>query len=85
MIRIFRDHVAPPDFAKNTDMADDLVYKTCLNFLSHFCLKKSLSYKRSFTVAMYIFSTKYILWVFPWNHVDFDGEMSKNACLNTFL
>ena len=26
MISIFRDHVAPPDFAENTDMAEDLDY-----------------------------------------------------------
>ena len=34
---IFRDYDAPPDFAKNTDMAQDFVYKTGLNFLRHFC------------------------------------------------
>ena len=27
MIRIFRDYVAPPDFAKNTDMVQVFVYK----------------------------------------------------------
>ena len=31
-IGIFRDHVAPPDFAENTDMAKDLDYKTGLDF-----------------------------------------------------
>ena len=31
-IGIFRDHVAPPDFAENTDMAEDLDYKTGLDF-----------------------------------------------------
>ena len=42
MIGIFRDHVAPLDFAKNTDMAQDFVYKTGLNFFSHFLCKKSV-------------------------------------------
>ena len=36
MIGIFRDYVAPPDFAKNTDMAQDFLYKMGLNFLRHF-------------------------------------------------
>ena len=31
-IGIFRDRVAPPDFAENTDMAKDLDYKTGLDF-----------------------------------------------------
>ena len=31
-IGIFRDHVAPPDFAENTDMAKDLDYKMGLDF-----------------------------------------------------
>ena len=31
-ISIFRDHVAPLDFAENTDMAKDLDYKTGLDF-----------------------------------------------------
>ena len=33
MIIIFRCHMVPPDFAENTDMAKDLVYKMGLNFL----------------------------------------------------
>ena len=32
IIGIFRDHVAPPDFAENTDMAKDLDYKMGLDF-----------------------------------------------------
>ena len=28
MIGIFRDHVAPLDFAVNTDMDEDLVYRS---------------------------------------------------------
>ena len=36
MIGIFHDYVAPPDFAKNTDMPQDFVCKTGLNFLRHF-------------------------------------------------
>ena len=40
MIGIFCDHVMPPDFAENTDMAKDLVYYTGLNFLGQVCLKK---------------------------------------------
>ena len=32
--------VAPPDFAKNTDTAQDFVYRTGLNFLRHFFLCK---------------------------------------------
>ena len=39
MIGIFRDHVAPPEFAKNTGMAQDFVYKTGLNFLVIYCVK----------------------------------------------
>ena len=35
MMGIFRDYVAPPHFAKNTDMAQDFVYKMGLNFLRH--------------------------------------------------
>ena len=31
-IGIFRDHVAPPDFVENTDMAKDLDYMTGLDF-----------------------------------------------------
>ena len=50
MISIFHDHVALSDFAENTDMAEDLVYKMGLNFLSHFCVKKSPSYKWIFMV-----------------------------------
>ena len=40
MIGIFRDFVAPLDFAKNTDMAQDFVYKMGLNFLRHVLCKK---------------------------------------------
>ena len=41
MTGIFCDYVAPPDFAKNIDMAQDFVYKMGLNFLRHFlCTKK---------------------------------------------
>ena len=36
---IFRDHVAPPDFAENTDMAKDPDYKTGLDFWGLFFLK----------------------------------------------
>ena len=36
MIGIFHDYVASPDFGKNTDMAQDFVYKMGLNFLRHF-------------------------------------------------
>ena len=35
-IGIFRDHVTPPDFAENTDMAKDLDYKTGLDFWGFF-------------------------------------------------
>ena len=38
-IGIFRDHVAPPDFAENTDMAEDLDYKTGLDFWGLFFWK----------------------------------------------
>ena len=38
-IGIFRDHVAPPDFAENTDMAKDLDYKTGLDFWGLFFWK----------------------------------------------
>ena len=34
--RHFPNYVAPPDFAKNTDMAQYFVYKMGLNFLRHF-------------------------------------------------
>ena len=46
MIGIFRDHVAPLDFAENTDMAKDLDYKTGLNFWGLFFWEKSPSYRR---------------------------------------
>ena len=49
-IGIFRDHVAPPDFAENTDMAKDLDYKTGLDFLGSFFWEKSPSYRRINTV-----------------------------------
>ena len=51
-IGIFRDHVAPPDFAENTDMAKDLDYKMGLDFwgLFFFFLEKSPSYRRINTV-----------------------------------
>ena len=39
-IGIFRDHVAPPDFAENTDMAKDLDYKTGLDFWGLLFFKK---------------------------------------------
>ena len=35
-IGIFRDHVAPPDFAENTDMAKDLDYKMGQDFWGFF-------------------------------------------------
>ena len=38
-IGIFRDHVAPLDFAENIDMAKDLDYKTALDFLGFFFFK----------------------------------------------
>ena len=49
-IGIFRDHVAPPDFAENTDMAKDLDYKTGLDFWGLFFFGKSPSYRRINTV-----------------------------------
>ena len=53
-IGIFRDHVAPPDFAEITDMAKDLDYKMGLDFLGafffFFFLEKSPSYRRINTV-----------------------------------
>ena len=49
-IGIFRDPVAPPDFAENTDMAKDLDYKTGLDFWGLFFGKKSPSYRRINTV-----------------------------------
>ena len=51
-IGIFRDHVAPPDFAENTDMAKDLDYKTGLDFWGLFWGKKSPSYRRINTVLI---------------------------------
>ena len=44
-IGIFRDHVAPPDFAENTDMAKDLDYKTGLGFGGFLGGEKSPSYR----------------------------------------
>ena len=38
---IFRDHVAPPDFAENTDMAEDLDYTMGLDFWEHFFFFKN--------------------------------------------
>ena len=35
----FYDYMTSSDFAKNTDMANDLVYQIGLNFLSHFGIK----------------------------------------------
>ena len=49
-IGIFRDRLAPPDFAENTDMAKDLDYKTGLDFGGLFFLEKSPSYRRINTV-----------------------------------
>ena len=57
-IGIFRDHVAPPDFAENTDMAKDLDYKMGLDFWGlfffffffFFFLEKSPSYRGINTV-----------------------------------
>ena len=51
-IGIFRDHVAPPDFAENTDMAKDLDYKTGLDFEGAFFGEKSPSYRRINTVTL---------------------------------
>ena len=39
----FPYYVAPPDFAKNTDMAQDFVYKMDRIFWDIFLCKKSLS------------------------------------------
>ena len=52
MTGIFRDHVAPPDFAENTDMAKDLDYKTGLDFWGLFLGEKSPSYRRINTVLL---------------------------------
>ena len=55
-IGIFRDHVAPPDFAENTDMAKDIDYKMGLDFWGLFFGGggegggKSPSYRRINTV-----------------------------------
>ena len=38
MIGIFRDYVAPPDFAKNTDMAQDFLLWVWI-FWDIFCVK----------------------------------------------
>ena len=54
-IGIFCDHMAPPDFAENTDMAKDLDYKTGLVFWGlffFFFFEKSPSYRRINTVRV---------------------------------